>query len=392
MGPSRIPAPPAPLRPVVSPAERRFRLRVIGIGLRVTLVLCVAAMAYVALTPQGPHRRALLAIVAITAIHAGIVSLLPHERIIVSMRRDPLLLAAGNALIIVSTAISCLLDRQPLSPFSAIYFVSVAFAAVSLPRRMVRLVAAGDVIALLAPAAVLNQWPPALALVAPALIATAAVCADIAGDRARRSVALDETTAEMLQRIARVVEFRDRDTGAHVGRMSEDSADIAAELGWPPEHVGRLRLASAMHDIGKVGIPDAILLKPGPLTAEERDVMERHTVLGHEMLAGSESEAVQLAAEIALTHHERYDGGGYPRRLAGEDIPLAGRIVAVADVFDALTSDRVYRPAMPVDQALEIVEAGRGTQFDPYVLDAFRARLSRIVARRGARLSLPGTP
>ncbi|HET8537826.1 MAG TPA: HD domain-containing phosphohydrolase, partial [Solirubrobacteraceae bacterium] len=124
------------------------------------------------------------------------------------------------------------------------------------------------------------------------------------------------------------------------------------------------------------------LLKPGPLSAEERAVMERHTIVGHEMLSGSRSELIELAATIALTHHERVDGRGYPNGLAGDDIPLAGRIVAVADVFDALTSDRVYRAAMSVSEGLRIIVDGRGTQFDSDVLDAFECGLGEILAIR----------
>jgi HD-GYP domain-containing protein (c-di-GMP phosphodiesterase class II) len=129
-------------------------------------------------------------------------------------------------------------------------------------------------------------------------------------------------------------------------------------------------------------VPDQILMRPGPLTAEERRVMERHTTVGYEMLAGSSSAEIELGALIALSHHEHFDGGGYPRGLSGSDIPLAGRIVAVADVFDALTSDRVYRPAMSVGDALQILHEGRARQFDPKVLDAFDDALDDILSAR----------
>jgi HD-GYP domain-containing protein (c-di-GMP phosphodiesterase class II) len=136
-------------------------------------------------------------------------------------------------------------------------------------------------------------------------------------------------------------------------------------------------------------VPDHVLLKPGPLTPDERRLMERHTTVGYEMLAGSSSAEIELAADIALTHHEHFDGGGYPRGLSGSDIPIAGRIVAVADVFDALTSDRVYRPAMSVGDALQILHEGRARQFDPKVLDAFEAALDDILSAR-SRNKEPG--
>jgi putative two-component system response regulator len=126
-----------------------------------------------------------------------------------------------------------------------------------------------------------------------------------------------------------------------------------------------------MHDVGKIAVPDAILFKPGPLTAEERATIELHAEAGYRILVGSGAELLQMAATIARSHHEKFDGTGYPRGLAGEEIPLAGRIAAVADVYDALTSDRVYRPALPVHEALAIMREGRGKHFDPAVLDAF---------------------
>jgi response regulator RpfG family c-di-GMP phosphodiesterase len=137
------------------------------------------------------------------------------------------------------------------------------------------------------------------------------------------------------------------------------------------EQCGLIERASPLHDVGKVAIPDSVLLKPGPLTAAERLNIETHAEIGHRLLDGSDSAVLQLAATIALTHHEHYDGGGYPRGLAGESIPIEGRMVAIADVFDALTSDRVYRPAMTIDQALAILRDGRGTHFDPVLLDHF---------------------
>ena len=154
--------------------------------------------------------------------------------------------------------------------------------------------------------------------------------------------------------------------------------------GLDAEQTEMIRIASPMHDVGKIGIPDRILLKPGALTPEERTVMEAHTEMGHRILAGSGVDLLDLAAELALTHHERMDGQGYPRGLEGEEIPLQGRIAAIADVFDALTSDRVYRPAHRPDEARETMLAGRGTQFDAELLDLFFGAWDDVLAIRRA--------
>jgi HD-GYP domain-containing protein (c-di-GMP phosphodiesterase class II) len=158
---------------------------------------------------------------------------------------------------------------------------------------------------------------------------------------------------------------------------------LAERLGLPDAECELIFRAGPLHDVGKIGVPDAILLKPGPLTDAERAVMERHAQAGHDLLRDSHSELLQLGAVIALHHHERWDGAGYPNRLRAEEIPLAARIVAVADVFDALTTDRVYRPAMPFEDAVAIVRNGRGSHFDPLVVDAFLAALDEF-----ARVSL----
>ncbi|MGH3066193.1 MAG: HD domain-containing phosphohydrolase, partial [Gaiellaceae bacterium] len=190
--------------------------------------------------------------------------------------------------------------------------------------------------------------------------------------RLRRSEReLQRAHAETIRRLGHAAEFRDSETGGHIERMSRLCALLGRRLGLDDERCELLRLASPLHDIGKIGISDEILLKPGPLTTHERETMQGHAELGYRVLAGSQSELLELAAEIAWTHHERFDGRGYPRGLGGEEIPLAGRIASVADVFDALTSDRVYRPAFGLDETVELMRRGRGTQFDPLVLDAF---------------------
>ncbi|HEU4881582.1 MAG TPA: HD domain-containing phosphohydrolase, partial [Longimicrobium sp.] len=160
-------------------------------------------------------------------------------------------------------------------------------------------------------------------------------------------------------------------------RVGELSARIAAAMGLPEEEVEMIRRTAPLHDVGKVGIPDEVLLKPGKLTPEEWEVMKQHTTIGARLLSAGRSEMVRLAESIARSHHERWDGGGYPHCLSGENIPLAARIVALADVYDALSSDRPYRPAWPHDEVVAHIALGRGTHFDPRVVDAF---INRVVA------------
>jgi putative two-component system response regulator len=165
--------------------------------------------------------------------------------------------------------------------------------------------------------------------------------------------------------------------------MAAVAAFLGRRLGLEPEHVLLLRAAAPMHDVGKIATPDGILQKRGPLTPEERTEMERHAAVGHQILDGSDSELLQMGAEIALTHHERWDGKGYPRGLSGEEIPIEGRIVAVADVFDALLSDRCYRPGMPLEKAVAIMREGSGGHFDPRVVDALLDHLEEVLPLRG---------
>jgi putative two-component system response regulator len=190
--------------------------------------------------------------------------------------------------------------------------------------------------------------------------------------------------AETIRRLARVVEFRDDETGHHVQRMSFYCEILARQLGLSEHHCELVRLSSQLHDVGKVAIHDSILCKPGRLTAPEQDAMVTHAEIGYQMLAGSTSEVVQMGATIARTHHEHWDGNGYPGGLVGEEIPLEGRIAAVADVFDALTSDRVYRPAFPARLAVDKMQAERASHFDPELLDAFMAALPEVEVIRRA--------
>jgi HD-GYP domain-containing protein (c-di-GMP phosphodiesterase class II) len=197
------------------------------------------------------------------------------------------------------------------------------------------------------------------------------------GELTRAFSELEIAQAETVRRLSMAVEFRDEDTGAHIERIGRFSTLLAEHVGMDQDFCATLTHAAPLHDVGKVAIPDAILLKPGKLTAEERAIVETHAEEGHRLLRGSSSSILDLAATIALSHHEKWDGSGYPRGVKGEAIPIEGRIVAVADVFDALTSDRVYRSAFTVEEAVEMMLEQRGRHFDPVLLDAFMEVLGR---------------
>jgi putative two-component system response regulator len=187
----------------------------------------------------------------------------------------------------------------------------------------------------------------------------------------RSEESLERSRLETVHKLSLAVEMRDQVTGHHLSRMGAYCEEIARRLHLPQEECDIISLAGQMHDIGKVAIPDSILLKPGPLNAEEREQVETHAEIGKQILQGSESPILRLAESIAWTHHERVDGAGYPRGLVGEEIPIHGRIAAIADVYDALTRDRPYREAMPVAQATTLMSEERGKHFDPEVLDVF---------------------
>lgn len=195
-----------------------------------------------------------------------------------------------------------------------------------------------------------------------------------------RTEELNQTRLQVIHRLGRAAEYRDNETGNHIIRMSQIAALLAQDLGWSGSDVELMLNASPMHDIGKIGIPDAILLKPGKLTAEEFDVMKAHVRIGAHLLEGDESPLLRLAREIALTHHEKWDGSGYPAGLAGEAIPQAGRIAAVADVFDAITSSRPYKQGWPLEDAVAFIRDNAGRHFDPEVVACFIARMDDILA------------
>jgi putative two-component system response regulator len=219
-----------------------------------------------------------------------------------------------------------------------------------------------------------------------------------------RTAELARTRLELIHCLGRAAEYRDNDTGRHVMRVGRYAGIVARQLGMDLRTVELIGLAAPLHDLGKLGIPDAILLKPGKLGPEEFEVMRKHcslgkrafepmsldqwqffqahTRLGGEILEAAKSPVLEMASRIALTHHEKWDGTGYPLGLAGEDIPVEGRITAVADVFDALSSRRVYKPAIPLHECFKLMSAERGRHFDPRVLDAFLACHEEIVQTR----------
>jgi len=203
------------------------------------------------------------------------------------------------------------------------------------------------------------------------LVQSLASQAAIAVNNSLLTKKLLEAHYDTIFRLGVAAEYRDKDTANHLKRMSNYSKIIAKQMNFDDHNQDLILHAAPMHDVGKLGIPDAILLKPGPLTPEERKIMEGHTEIGARILAGSDSHILALSQEVARCHHEKFDGNGYPRRLKGEDIPIIGRIVALADVFDALTSKRCYKDAIPFDTVCDMVKGDSGTHFDPQVIDAF---------------------
>ncbi|MBM83151.1 MAG: hypothetical protein CMJ78_21525 [Planctomycetaceae bacterium] len=220
----------------------------------------------------------------------------------------------------------------------------------------------------------------------------------------KRTHELNQSRKEVIRCLARAAEFRDDQTGHHIARVGRYARLIAEQLGYQDEAADTIELAAQLHDVGKIGLPDDVLLKEGKLTPEEFELIQkhpsfgvkiiyrmpdseitqlkRHSKLGSEMLKATTSPILDVAAQIALTHHERWDGTGYPLGLAGTDIPLEGRITAVADVFDALSTKRPYKVAYPLNKCFEILEEGRGTRFDPDILDAFFRVEKRSFTRR----------
>ena len=196
-------------------------------------------------------------------------------------------------------------------------------------------------------------------------------------------IKLRNASLDTIYRLSRAAEFKDEDTSVHIQRMSQYAAAIARKIGMNNETSEALLYSSPMHDIGKIGIPDRILLKPGKLDLDEWVLMKQHTIFGAQILENSESDFIKIGKTIALTHHEKWDGSGYPKGLKGEKIPIEGRITALADVFDALTSKRPYKEPFSNEKALGIIREGRGTHFDPDLVDAFFEIQNEIVEIQG---------
>jgi response regulator RpfG family c-di-GMP phosphodiesterase len=212
------------------------------------------------------------------------------------------------------------------------------------------------------------------------LVSSLASQAVVAIENAELTEDLKQAHLDTIFRLGVAAEYRDKETANHIKRMSEYSTLIAEGLGWGEEEVNMLLRSSLMHDVGKLGIPDGILQKPGRLTPEERHFMEYHTIIGGNILKGSNAMILRQSRTVALTHHEKFDGTGYPRHLKGEEIPIEGRITILADVFDALSSKRVYKEAMQEKEVLRILHEGRGSHYDPKILDVFLANMDGVRA------------
>lgn len=195
-----------------------------------------------------------------------------------------------------------------------------------------------------------------------------------------RADELKQTRLQVIQRLGRAAEYKDNETGLHVMRMSHYAQVLALAYGLSAQQAEDLLHAAPMHDIGKIGIADSILLKPGKLTAEEYQQMQKHPLIGAEIIGDCDSELLRMAKVVALYHHEKWDGSGYPHGLAGEDIPLEARIVAISDVFDALTSNRPYKQAWSIEQTMQYMQAQKGLHFDPKLVDLLEQQLPAILA------------
>ena len=197
-----------------------------------------------------------------------------------------------------------------------------------------------------------------------------------------RTQELEDSRIEMIRRLGQASEYRDNETGMHIIRMSMACAKLARALGLGEEFAQNILETSPLHDLGKIGIPDDILLKPGKLDEDEWQIMQSHTTIGYELLKNSDSEIMELAQSIALNHHEKWDGSGYPNGLKGQEIPIEARIASICDVFDALTSDRPYKKAWPLDDVIDYLKSNSGIQFDPEITEVFLQIIPEIVTLR----------
>lgn len=195
---------------------------------------------------------------------------------------------------------------------------------------------------------------------------------------AERTEELQNTRLEVIHRLGLAAEYRDNETGLHIIRMSKISAELARAVGLPESECELILNSSPMHDIGKLGIPDSVLLKPSKLDTEEWEIMKTHALIGADILSGGNSDLLDQASLIAITHHEKWDGSGYPNGLKGKDIPLVGRIVSLADVFDALTSERPYKKAWSIQKAIDYIKDMSGKQFDPELVEIFISIMPKV--------------
>lgn len=202
----------------------------------------------------------------------------------------------------------------------------------------------------------------------------------------QRTHELEESRLEIIRRLGRAAEYKDNETGNHILRMSKSSQLLALAAGLSEQEAENILLAAPMHDIGKIGIPDEILLKPGKLDPQEWEIMKTHVTIGADLLDGSDVPLLRMAKNIALTHHEKWDGSGYPAGLSGDTIPLEGRICAICDVFDALTSERPYKKAWPVKDAMQFIQQQSGMHFDPALVSLFDTVLDEVLAYREAHM------
>ncbi len=296
---------------------------------------------------------------------------------------------------IQANAIWTALHGNPLQPApSWLGLIAILLAAIAAPAASLRFrvsVAALLVLAIAGAYLLLAQlafdagWivPVSYPLVAWGIGMVGMVAANYVGaliERDAFSRRLSDSQLELIERLAHAVEFRDAETGEHIQRIGALCERLALAIGWKAADAEMLRYASAMHDIGKIGIPDRVLLKRGRLDAEEWAIIRTHPVTGGEILAGSSNPLLQIAEEIARTHHERWDGSGYPAGLKGREIPMAGRICSICDVYDALVSQRSYKESWRVDDALAEIERGSGTRFDPELVVAFTGLARQLTA------------
>jgi putative two-component system response regulator len=201
---------------------------------------------------------------------------------------------------------------------------------------------------------------------------------------------LQEAYLDTIYRLVLAAEYKDEDTGEHIVRMSHYSALIAEKLGLPAKQVQNIRYAAPMHDVGKIGIPDSILMKPGKLTEEEFEIIKTHSTIGAKILTNSKAEILKIAEQIALSHHEKWNGKGYPQGLSNDNIPLVGRVVGLADAFDALTSKRPYKDPYPVEMAIDIIKQERGQHFDPDIVDVFMENIDEVLKIKVLKKLLKG--